>query len=80
MYKDMDASIGEVTKVASIIDVGLKNNSGILEKIKSNVEEYFTEINEMVKTIKDKKATVNNNSLIVQSSNKPVNSATMDHF
>lgn len=80
MYKDMDASIGEVTRVASIIDVGLKSNSGILQKIKSNVEEYFTEINEMVKIIRDKKSTVNNNSLVVQSSNTPLNSATMDKF
>ena len=81
-YENMHVTINEVSKNSAIIEDGLAKSTTLLGSLKEKVNDYFEELNSLVKALKDKPPAQQNNNVVVMDSgsNASHNSAQMAEF
>lgn len=78
-YEDMDKALDIVSQSIGTVESGFKQSNDMLKSIKESVNEYFTEINNYAKSIKDKPVSQTTN-IVVQGGQQQGNDAGMDSF
>lgn len=81
-YENMHVTINEVSKNSAIIEDGLAKSTSLLGSLKEKVNDYFEELNSLVKALKDKPPAQHNNNVVVMDSGNSAshNSAQMAEF
>ena len=82
IYENMNTAVVEVSKTAATIETGIATTKSILDGLKEKVNDYFSEVNGLIKAIKEKPATQTNNTTMIMSNrnSQSNNSAQMESF